>query len=419
MDITFNRPRLSGEIPAISSKSEAHRQLICSAFSDAPTRIICTDTNNDIDATVSCLNSLGASIKRTSDSFFVEPIASPKSNAELDCGESGSTLRFLIPIIAALGVDAKINMHGRLPKRPLSPLYELLESNGVKMSRQGENPFCISGRLKSGNYSIAANVSSQFISGLLFALSLVDGDSTLTLEGNVESKNYIDMTLDAISLFGGNIVCEDNKFTIKSNGKFTSPKETTVGGDWSNAAFFLCAGALSENPVTVTGLDVNSSQGDKAILDVLSRMGAKIHICGDKITVSREKHCGIDLDASQIPDLVPIIATVASVADGKTVIHNAARLKIKESDRILSTCNMIQALGGNATPTDDGMIILGCDALLGGNIDSANDHRIAMSGAIASIVCSSPITISGFEAINKSYPKFKDDFYKLTLNGEI
>ncbi len=419
MDITFNTPRLSGKIQAISSKSEAHRQLICAALSDAPTKIICTDTNNDIDATVSCLNSLGANIKRTADGFSAQPIASPNAYSELDCGESGSTLRFLIPIIAALGIDAKIHMHGRLPQRPLSPLYELLEDCGIEMSAQGENPFCISGKLKSGDYSIAANVSSQFISGLLFALSIVEGDSTLTLEGKIESKNYIDMTLGAISLFGGNIQYENNKFTIKSKGKLTSPGVTTVGGDWSNAAFFLCAGALSDSPITVSGLDINSSQGDKAILDVLAQMGAKIDISGDSVTVCRDKLCGISLDASQIPDLVPIIATVSSAAHGKTIIYNAGRLKIKESDRITSTSNMISSLGGNITPTDDGMVILGVSSLIGGKIDSASDHRIAMSGAIASTVCDSPVTISGFEAINKSYPRFKDDFYKLTLNGEF
>ena len=419
MDITFNKPRLGGSIRAISSKSEAHRQLICAALSDVPTKIICNDTNNDIDATASCLNSLGAKIERCDDGFIVEPIATPKNHATLDCGESGSTLRFLIPIIAALGVDATINMHGRLPNRPLSPLYELLENAGIKMSKQGENPFTVSGKLTSGSYSIAANVSSQFISGLLFALSIVDGDSTLTLEGNIESKNYIDMTLDAISLFGGDISLEDNKFTIRSKGKFTSPASCMVGGDWSNAAFFLCAGALSNKPITVCGLDVDSSQGDSAILDVLSQMGAKINITDGKITVCRDKLCGISLDASQIPDLVPIIATTASVANGRTVIYNAGRLKIKESDRILSTCTLISSLGGNITPTDDGMIIDGVPSLLGGVVDSFADHRIAMSAAIASTVSDAPVTVTGFEAINKSYPKFKLDFDKLIQNGDF
>ncbi len=418
MDITLNCPRLSGEIRAISSKSEAHRQLICAALSDKPTKIICSDTSNDIDATVLSLNALGASIKRVHDGFTVEPITVPVSPARLDCGESGSTLRFLIPIIAALGVEAEITMHGRLPSRPLSPLYELLINEGIKMSAQGENPFTVKGKLNAGNYRIAANVSSQFISGLLFALSLAEGDSTLTLEGKIESEKYIDMTLDAIRLFGGDIDYADSKFTVRSKGKFTSPELVTVGGDWSNAAFFLSAGALSDSPVTVTGLDMNSSQGDKAILDALSGMGANISICGNAVTVSKNKLRGIELDASQIPDLVPIIATVASVADGKTVIYNAARLKIKESDRILSTCNMISAIGGNIVPTADGMIIYGVGRLSGGEVNSAQDHRIAMSAAIASTVSNDPVTIRGFEAINKSYPNFKCDFDKLTLNGE-
>ena len=269
-----------------------------------------------------------------------------------------------------------------------------------------------------GDYKIAANVSSQFISGLLFALSLAEGDSTLTLEGSIESKNYIDMTLDASKTFGGDISYSNGKFTIRSKGGFISPRESTVGGDWSNAAFFLCAGAIGDSPITLTGLDVCSSQGDRAILDILRQVGADVSVCGNAITVSKNKLVGIDLDASQIPDLVPIIATVASVAEGKTRIYNAGRLRIKESDRIESTCKMLNDLGASATPTDDGMIICGTARLRGGRTDSALDHRIAMSAAIASTVCDMPVTISGFEAINKSYPKFKDDFYKLTLHGE-
>ncbi len=417
MDITFSTPCLSGTLRAISSKSEAHRQLICAAFADKPTKIVCLDTNDDIDATVRCLNALGAEISRLDDGFIINPIVTAPKFAELDCGESGSTLRFLLPIIAALGVNAKIHMHGRLPSRPLSPLYELLMECGAKMSEQGENPFCIKGNLKCGDYKIAANVSSQFISGLLFALSIVDGTSTLTLEGNIESKNYIDMTLDAISRFGGDISCRGNTFKIKSVGKFISPDTITVGGDWSNAAFFLCAGAIGKAPITVSGLDINSAQGDRAILDVLHKMGADVTIRNGSVTVYGDKLHGINLDASQIPDLVPIIATVASVCHGKTVIYNAGRLKIKESDRIESTCRMLASLGADIVPTDDGMIICGVPSLCGGGVDSAHDHRIAMSAAIASTVATSPVTIKGFEAINKSYPKFHDDFN--SLHGEI
>ena len=419
MEKTLFSPALYGTVPAISSKSEAHRALICAALSDKPTNVICEYTNNDIDATVSCLNSLGANIVRNGKAFTVNPIKEPTDNATLDCGESGSTLRFIIPIIAALGVNAKINMHGRLPNRPLSPLYELLSENGVTLSPQGSNPLCISGKLKSGDYEIAANVSSQFISGLLFALSLCEGDSTLTLTGKIESKNYIDMTLDAQKMFGAQIEISENVYKIKGIGKYISQGECKIMGDWSNAAFFLCAGAMSKDSVCVSGIDINSSQGDKKILDVLFSMGANIQIAGDCVTVSpSELLHEASIDAAQIPDLVPIIATVASVAKGKTTIYNAGRLRLKESDRIESICAMITALGGDITPTDDGMVIVGKPQLLGGKVDSFADHRIAMSAAIASTVCKNPVTIVGCEAVNKSYPDFFSHFDSINTNSK-
>ena len=417
MEITLKSPSLCGTVPAISSKSEAHRALICAALSDKPTKIICEYTNNDIDATVSCLNSLGANITRNNSIFFVNPISVPTKNAVLDCGESGSTLRFIIPIIAALGVDAKIHMHGRLPNRPLSPLYELLTQNGVTLSSAGLNPLCVSGKLKSGDYEIAADVSSQFISGLLFALSLLDGNSTLTLTGKIESANYIDMTLDAQRKFGAQIELEGNIYKIKGIGKYVSPDECKIMGDWSNAAFFLCAGAMSRDYVCVSGIDTSSRQGDKNIIDVIFSMGANIQIAGDCVTVFQSELLhGANIDASQIPDLVPIIATMASVAEGKTTIYNAGRLKLKESDRIKSVCAMISALGGDITPTDDGMVIVGKPKLSGGTVDSFADHRIAMSAAIASTVCTNPVTIVGCEAVNKSYPDFFTHFNSITKN---
>ena len=416
MEKTLISPALCGTVPAISSKSEAHRALICAALSKSPTKIICEYTNNDIDATVSCLNSLGANIVREGNAFNVDPISVPRDNAELDCKESGSTLRFIIPIICALGVDAKIYMHGRLPSRPLSPLYELLVNNGIKLSPAGSNPLCISGKLKSGDYEIAANISSQFISGLLFALSLLDGDSTLTLTGKIESENYIDMTLDAQKMFGAQIELVGNTYKIKGIGKYVSPDECKIKGDWSNAAFFLCAGAMSRDYVSVSGIDTHSRQGDKKILDVLFSMGANVQIAGDYVTISPSYLHGADVDAAQIPDLVPIIATVASVAEGKTTIYNAGRLRLKESDRIESVCAMISALGGDITPTDDGMVIVGKPQLIGGRVDSFADHRIVMSAAIASTVCKNPVTIIGYEAVNKSYPDFFSHFNSIKKN---
>lgn len=412
---TFSQKTTKDKIKAISSKSEAHRLLICAALSDGETSIVCNDTNEDINATVSCLNSLGAKILREKNdkgemTFFVTPIADIPSRATLDCGESGSTLRFLLPVVAALGIECDIYMHGRLPERPLSPLYELLRKNGVSLSPQGSNPLRVSGKLKSGDYSIAGNISSQFISGLLFALPFTDGDSTLTMTGKLESTPYITMTEQALETFGAGISNIGNVFYIPKKQRFTTPKEVVVGGDWSNAAFFLCAGAIGKERVTVEGLDLNSAQGDREIINILKRMGAAISRSGNCITVSRADLFGIEIDASQIPDLVPVISVVASVAMGKTRIYNASRLRLKESDRIQSVCQMLTTLGADITETDDGMIIHGKSKLTGGTVSSCNDHRIAMSAAIASLVCKNPVTVEGIEAVNKSYPAFLSDF---------
>ncbi len=412
MDKTFNKPKIKSEISAISSKSEAHRALICSALADAPTFIECNDTNADIDATADCLRALGANINREINGFSVSPIKQINKNALLNCRESGSTLRFLLPLSAALGANCSFIMQGRLPQRPLSPLYELLEQNGARLSPQGSNPLSVSGKLTSGSYKIAANVSSQYISGLLFALSVSGGESTLSLDGDIESTPYIEMTLDTLKEFGSDISYDPNAvaFAIRGVNRLTSPKHIKVGGDWSNAAFFLCAGALGERPVTVSGLDEGSRQGDRAVLEILSRMGAKITREGHGITVSPSPLKSFDINAANIPDLVPILATAATVSQGRTTIYNASRLRLKESDRIASVCEFLSAIGADISPTNDGMVIVGKPRLCGGKVDSANDHRIAMSAAIASLVCQDSVTISRFEAINKSYPTFADNF---------
>lgn len=411
MDRTFYNPKIRSLVTAISSKSEAHRYLICAALGDSRCEIICSDSNADIDATASCLNALGASIIRKGNRFIVEPISKAGNQCTLDCNESGSTLRFLLPLSAALGADCDFIMRGRLPSRPLSPLYELLAEHGITLSPQGTSPLTTSGKLTAGEYRIAANISSQYISGLLFALSITEGNSKLILEGKIESTPYIEMTLDALNAFGAGIslIPQEKCYLIKGKRRLKSPEQLIVGGDWSNAAFFLCAGAIGQASITVSGLDKGSRQGDRAVLSVLKKMGAQV-TCNGGITVHPSRLHGVDIDASDIPDLVPILATVASVAEGETVISHAERLKLKESDRIESVCRTLRTLGADIVPTADGMIIRGKAHLIGGTVDSYNDHRIAMSAAIASLVCQSPVTISHFEAINKSYPSFADNF---------
>ena len=412
MDKIFNNTSVKSRIRAISSKSEAHRALICAALADRKTKLICTDLNADIEATVDCLRSLGAKIDREGDVFTISPIETPMQNAALDCNESGSTLRFMLPLCASLGADCSFIMRGRLASRPLSPLYELLSENGVTLSAHGISPLNISGKLLPGNYSVTANISSQYISGLLFALSVADGSSTLALVGKVESAPYIWMTVDTLQKFGADIKFDFDKNTFYINGKdrLISPSTFEVFGDWSNAAFFLCAGAIGSHSVTLSNLDPESRQGDRSIISVLREMGAMIDCNAEtgELTVYPSKLGGIRIDASDIPDLVPVLSVGASVAEGETVIYNASRLRLKESDRIESVCTTLRSLGALISPLDDGMVIRGKKKLTGGYVDSFNDHRIAMSAAIASLVCTGEVKISNFEAINKSYPSFLD-----------
>ncbi len=408
MQITLHTPAPRGTLPSFPSKSEAHRYLICAALADAPTHIVCAAGNDDIDATVSCLCALGASITRTQDGFDVTPITNIPDTAALDCGESGSTLRFLLPVICALGIKAQLHLHGRLPVRPLSPLDTLLAEHGATISPQGSNPLEVSGKLHGNDYSIAANVSSQFVSGLLFALPLLDLDTpaTIRLVGQIESRPYLDMTLSSLAAFGISIAERDGVLRIPAHARFISPGTLAVGGDWSGAAPWLCMGAVGKHPLTVTGLDTASGQGDKTILSVLSDMGAQIEVRENTITVTPATLHGIDLDAANIPDLVPVIAATAALANGTTHITGAARLRIKESDRLATTTAVLTALGADVRETDDGLVIVGKPALLGGIVDAYGDHRIAMTAAVASLGCQGSVTIEGAQAVAKSYPTF-------------
>ena len=409
---------ISGTIRAISSKSDAHRILICAALSKNRTRIYCNVMSKDIVATCSCLKSMGTEISVDGDFVTVIPKEFNKK-AEIDCNESGSTLRFLMPVVSALGIDTIINGSGRLPQRPISPLKEEMEKKGVTFHTDNKFPLHLTGQLQSGEYEIQGNISSQFITGLLFALPLLDGDSKIKLIPPVESKSYLDITVSVLRKFGIEIEEQENTYIIKGNQKYTSPEEISVEGDWSNASFFLCAGALCEKGVTVTGLDINSPQGDKKILDALKTMGADVKISGNEITVKKNKLNGITVDASDIPDAVPIISVVASACNGDTKIINAQRLRIKESDRIKSVVEMINSVGGKVEETDDGMIIHGGANLNGGIVNGYNDHRIVMSASILSTLCNDDVIITDSNAIQKSYPDFFSDFNKMGGNSDV
>lgn len=414
MDIKITPATLCGEVQAISSKSDLHRALIAAALSDLPTKIKYRGLSEDIKATVNCLCAMGAEINITEDIITVIPITTPK-NGVLDCNESGSTIRFLLPIIPALNISATVTGKGRLSKRPLSPLYEELTKKGCKMSEAGKFPLMISGELKCGNFELQGNVSSQFITGLMFALPLLSGDSTITLVPPVESKSYINLTLSVLSKFGIKITEQKNVYHIKGNQKYCSPQSYEAEGDWSNSAFWLCAGSLGGS-ITVSGLKYPSIQGDSQILEILSKMGADVFIDVDKITVSGVPYKGISINAADIPDLVPIIAVTSAFAQGETHINGAARLRLKESDRLSTVTSCLTSLGGKVKELSDGLIIEG-KALEGGKTDSFGDHRIVMSAAIAASKSHGEVIIIGAEAADKSYPAFFAD-YKM-LGGNI
>ena len=386
MDITITPKKLQGTAAAIPSKSQAHRLLICAAFSDKETVLICPETNRDIEATADCLGSLGARILRTDSGYAVSPIGEIPANAILNCCESGSTLRFMLPIAGALGVDATFQMAGRLPQRPLSPLWEEMERMGCTLSRPTEATIRCCGKLKAGAYSIDGGVSSQFITGLLFALSLISGESKLNITGKIESKPYIEMTKQAMAQFGA--------------PHYRSPGTVTVEGDWSNGAFWLAARQLG-NPLTVTNLSPDSPQGDRAVADILPEL---------------ENTCPT-VSAADIPDLVPILAVTAGAKHG-AVFTDIQRLRIKESDRVASTIAMITALGGKAAATESTLTIYGT-GYSGGTVDACNDHRIAMAAAIAATVCTAPVTILGAEAVSKSYPRFWEEYKRLGGQYEL
>ncbi len=414
MNVTIKPTTPNGKIKAIASKSAAHRALICAAFANERTEIVCENTNEDIDATVRCLCALGAKITRQNASFIVSPVKSPALSHTLDAGESGSTLRFLLPVVCALGCGATFKMSGRLPERPLSPLRELLVANGASIVNTCKDTLTVSGRISAGEYRIRGDVSSQFISGLLFALSLTAGESRILLDSAIESAPYINMTLKTLYDFGADISIDQWGFTVKGVSAFTSPKNLTVEGDWSNATFMLAAGAVARGGnVGVTSLDAESLQGDRAIIELLVRFGADIRRKGDRITVRSGELYGIDIDATNIPDLVPILAVIATAANGRTVIRGAARLKLKESDRLTTTAEMLRTLGASIAKTEDGLIIDGGKPLSGGAVSSYGDHRIAMSAAIAALLSEDDVTVTEAEAVAKSYPAFWDDLASL------
>jgi len=393
MDIKIIPKKLSGTVDIVSSKSYAHRQIIGAMLSDKESVIKINGFSDDIMRTLSCAQSLGGSFTVEGNHVTVTPVKFGTENVVLDCGESGTTARIMLPVCAGVAKRATLSGRGRLPERPFSEMVRVLKEHGTSVSSE-TLPITVGGGLKGGRYEIEGNISSQYITGLMFALPLADCDSEIILKTPLASAAYVDMTIDVLKSFGIKITKTDKGFYVPS-GKYKTPGEMVAEGDWSNAAFWIVAKYLG-NSIQTEGLNYSSIQGDMAITELENK------------TI---------IDVGEIPDLFPILSVLAAGRCGETVLCNASRLRIKESDRIEATDCMLRALGCKTKQESDSLTIYGTGRLCGGTVDGFNDHRIVMSASIAATICENPVIIKGAEAVNKSYPTFFED-YKNT-GGEI
>ena len=396
--------RLSGTVRAIPSKSAAHRALILAALADKPCDIAISSVSEDVMRTADALCEIGAGIVFAGDTVRVTPIQTTPQSAVIDCGESGSTLRFMMCVCASLGISTEFICRGRLGLRPMGELRRVLEDHGIAFD--GDHK--ISGRLCAGEYSIAGNVSSQYVTGLMLALGALGEASFIRLTSPLESAPYVELTKKMMDDFGCRVVTDEGVVIPASH--YTSPEAYSVEGDWSAASFRLCAGC------TVDGLTPESAQGDRRITDILREMGAEVSVGQKSASARFDSLHAITLDARDIPDLVPVIAALCATADGESRIRGVRRLKYKESDRIASVVDMINALGGDASATDDEIVIRGT-VLRGGTVDGRGDHRIVMAAAVASCFCTDRVSISDAGSAAKSDPHFWEDF--AALGGEV
>lgn len=415
-------PRLlTGGLEIPPSKSVSHRAIISAGLAKGESVISNVLMSQDMIATCNAMVALGASIacqeeankRYTLTIKGCDPLE--LKTETIECNESGSTLRFIIPIVLLQPKRAVITGKGRLVTRPMKPFYEIFEEKSIRyehLNKEQDLPLALEGSLTPGTYRIDGGVSSQFITGLLFALPLLTGDSVIELTSTLESKPYIDITLDVLKAFGIEIVNEnDQRFLIKGNQAY-APCHYRVEGDFSQGAFWLVAGTIGEM-MDCQDLNYSSQQGDKVIVDILKEMGGDIRVEADKLVVKKSQTRGTVIDVSQCPDLVPILGVLGSLSSGTTTIINGERLRFKESDRLMATADVLNKLGGNVVETADGLVIHGIKQFTGGHVQSHNDHRIAMAVAIASICADGKIILDGAESVNKSYPHFWEDFKEM------
>ena len=408
MTLTITPAKLQGTITPPPSKSQAHRLLIAAALAEGKSVIQNISRSQDMGATLRCLTELGAEYERAGEKLTLRGLgANPMSPMgrmalpRLDCGESGSTLRFLIPVALAVRGGGIFTGQGRLMERPQGPYFDLFDEKGISYEQKG-GTLTVQGQLKPGEYRLPGNVSSQFVTGLLYALPLLEGDSKIMLTTDLESRDYVEMTLRALEAYGVKGHWMDERTLAVPGWQTYKARDLAVEADWSQAGFWYAAKALG-NAVEVTGMDPHSSQGDKAI---------------EKYYVNLSEPGDMTIDVSGCPDLVPPLAAMAALREGTTYLVNAARLRMKESDRLAAVSDVLCKLGAPVEEGPDFLAIRGLLTLPGGaEVDAYNDHRIAMMAAIAATRCERPVTLTGAESVNKSYPNFWEDY--VNLGGKI
>ena len=407
---------LRGVVNIPPSKSAAHRAILCAALATGRSVLSPIELSDDMKATLNAISALGAAFALSGDTLVIDGMGGRCGSAanepvDIHCIESGSTLRFIIPIACAAGINGRFTGEGTLVSRPIGLYNELLPRAGVECHSEGGLPLVCKGKLQAGEYEIPGNISSQFITGMLMALPLCEGDSRLHLTTPLQSSAYVDMTIQCMADFGVKVIPQENGWRIPGGQSYRA-REYTVAGDWSQAGFFLAAGTLGSE-LTLRGLRMDSAQGDKAAVELFRGFGAEIAVVGNELMVRPGGRKAQRINAQQIPDLVPCLALCASLCEGTTVIDHAERLRIKESDRLTSTAAMIRSLGGNDEVTHDGLIIQCVKRLKGGTVDGFRDHRIVMSAAIGALCADGEVTVTTPRSVNKSYPSFFEVYNSL------
>lgn len=413
--ITIESAKLGGVVTAPPSKSLSHRLMIAAALSEGESILEGMKESVDIRATKSCLETLGAKITLVNQTMTVNGCGRPSdlTDTTMFCAESGSTLRFMIPIASLSGKFVSFEGKGKLTTRPIDPYFPIFDKSEITYEYEDALPLKIKGTLQAGEYDLPGHISSQFVTGLLMSLPLLERDSKINMTTKLESRDYVDLTIDVMEAFGVQVKNNNyESFEVAGNQSYTA-KQLRVEGDYSQMAFWAVAGVIGSEPIVIENASKDTNQGDSRIFKIIEEMGGRVEYGETSITVFPSQTKNVTINVSEIPDLVPILAVLGSMSQGTMTICGGERVRLKESDRLKAIATELNKVGGEVTETPDGIIVKGVEGLTGGAVEGWNDHRIVMAMAVAASRCNEPLTIDGWRAINKSYPEFFKDYQDL------